>query len=100
MYVNSDYNESVLNNSGIPTAIPAVPKADPEGILAVCDEFWFGGGLKSVSYGIMGRAKTADQTIRPEIDEAWFALDGQQRWECPLLGSICKGIQFLMSVRR
>ena len=35
MYVNSDYIESVLNNGGIPMAIPAVAmKADPEGILA------------------------------------------------------------------
>ena len=32
MYVNSDYIESVLNNGGIPMAIPAVAmKADPEG---------------------------------------------------------------------
>ena len=38
MYVNSDYIEGVLNNGGIPMAIPAVAmKADPEGILAVCD---------------------------------------------------------------
>ena len=30
MYVNSDYIESVLNNGGIPMAIPAVAmKADP-----------------------------------------------------------------------
>ena len=35
MYVNSDYIEGVLNNGGIPMAIPAVAmKADPEGILA------------------------------------------------------------------
>ena len=50
MYVNSDYIEGVLNNGGIPMAIPAVAmKADPEGILA---------GLKSVV--LWGRAKTAD----------------------------------------
>ena len=59
MYVNSDYIESVLNNGGIPMAIPAVAmKADPEGILAVCDGILVPGG------------------------------DGQQkRWECPCLAS-------------
>ena len=45
MYVNSDYIESVLNNGGIPMAIPAVAmKADPEGILAVCDGILVPGG--------------------------------------------------------
>lgn len=42
MYVNSDYIEAVLNNGGIPMAIPAVAmKANPEDVLAVCDGFWF-----------------------------------------------------------
>ena len=45
MYVNSDYIEGVLNNGGIPMAIPAVAmKADPEGILAVCDGILVPGG--------------------------------------------------------
>ena len=57
MYVNSDYIESVLNNGGIPMAIPAVAmKADPEGILAVCDGILVPGGedLNPWYYGMMG----------------------------------------------
>ena len=75
MYVNSDYIESVLNNGGIPMAIPAVAmKADPEGILAVCDGILVPGGedLNPWYYG--EEPKPQIQTIRPEIDEAWFAL--------------------------
>ena len=74
MYVNSDYIESVLNNGGIPMAIPAVAmKADPEGILAVCDGILIPGGedLNPWYYG--EEPKPQIQTIRPEIDEAWFA---------------------------
>ena len=72
MYVNSDYIESVLNNGGIPMAIPAVAmKADPEGILAVCDGILVPGGedLNPWYYG--EEPKPQIQTIRPEIDEAW-----------------------------
>lgn len=39
MYVNSDYIEGVLNNGGIPMAIPAVAmKADPEGLIHTAPE--------------------------------------------------------------
>lgn len=89
MYVNSDYIESVLNNGGIPMAIPAVAmKADPEGILAVCDGILVPGGedLNPWYYG--EEPKPQIQTIRPEIDEAWFALGrAAKRWECPCLAS-------------
>lgn len=45
MYVNSDYIEAVLNNGGIPMAIPAVAmKANPEDVLAVCDGILVPGG--------------------------------------------------------
>ena len=74
MYVNSDYIESVLNNGGIPMAIPAVA-INP----------WY--------YG--EEPKPQIQTIRPEIDEAWFALGrAAKEMGMPMLG-ICKGIQFL-----
>ena len=96
MYVNSDYIESVLNNGGIPMAIPAVAmKADPEGILAVCDGILVPGGedLNPWYYG--EEPKPQIQTIRPEIDEAWFALGrAAKEMGMPMLG-ICKGIQFL-----
>ena len=60
MYVNSDYIEGVLNNGGIPMAIPAVAmKADPEGILAVCDGILVPGG-EDLNPWYWGRAKTAD----------------------------------------
>ena len=65
MYVNSDYIESVLNNGGIPMAIPAVAmKADPEGILAVCDGILVPGGedLNPWYYG--EEPKPQIQTIR------------------------------------
>ena len=96
MYVNSDYIESVLNNGGIPMAIPAVAmKADPEGILAVCDGILVPGGedLNPWYYG--EEPKPQIQTIRPEIDEAWFALGrAAKEMGMPMLG-VCKGIQFL-----
>ena len=96
MYVNSDYIEGVLNNGGIPRAIPAVAmKADPEGILAVCDGILVPGGedLNPWYYG--EEPKPQIQTIRPEIDEAWFALGrAAKEMGMPMLG-ICKGIQFL-----
>lgn len=96
MYVNSDYIESVLNNGGIPMAIPAVAmKADPEGILAVCDGILVPGGedLNPWYYG--EEPKPQIQTIRPEIDAAWFALGrAAKEMGMPMLG-ICKGIQFL-----
>ena len=65
MYVNSDYIESVLNNGGIPMAIPAVAmKADPEGILAVCDGILVPGGedLNPWYYGVpaCGTSATAE----------------------------------------
>lgn len=61
MYVNSDYIEGVLNNGGIPMAIPAVAmKADPEGILAVCDGILVPGGEDLKSVVLWRRAKTAD----------------------------------------
>ncbi len=66
MYVNSDYIESVLNNGGIPMAIPAVAmKADPEGILAVCDGILVPGGedLNPWYYG--EEPKPQIQTIPP-----------------------------------
>ena len=96
MYVNSDYIEAVLNNGGIPMAIPAVAmKANPEDVLAVCDGILVPGGedLNPWYYG--EEPKPQIQTIRPEIDEAWFAL-GRAAKEIgmPMLG-ICKGIQFL-----
>ena len=76
MYVNSDYIESVLNNGGIPMAIPAVAmKADPEGILAVCDGILVPGGedLNPWYYGSTRHG---------------LHLDGQQkRWECLCLAS-------------
>ena len=88
MYVNSDYIESVLNNGGIPMAIPAVAmKADPEGILAVCDGILVPGGedLNPWYYG--EEPKPQIQTIRPEIDEAWFALGrAAKEMGMPMLG--------------
>ena len=90
MYVNSDYIEGVLNNGGIPMAIPAVAmKADPEGILAVCDGILVPGGedLNPWYYG--EEPKPQIQTIRPEIDEAWFALGrAAKEMGMPMLG-IC-----------
>ena len=77
-------------------AIPAVAmKADPEGILAVCDGILVPGGedLNPWYYG--EEPKPQIQTIRPEIDEAWFALGrAAKEMGMPMLG-ICKGIQFL-----
>ena len=52
-------------------AIPAVAmKADPEGILAVCDGILIPGGedLNPWYYG--EEPKPQIQTIRPEVDEA------------------------------
>lgn len=89
MYVNSDYIESVLNNGGIPMAIPAVAmKADPEGILAVCDGILVPGG-EDLNRGIMG--KSQNRRSRPSARRSTrhgSHLDGQQkRWECPCLAS-------------
>ena len=96
MYVNSDYIEAVLNNGGIPMAIPAVAmKANSEDVLAVCDGILVPGGedLNPWYYG--EEPKPQIQTIRPEIDEAWFALGrAAKEMGMPMLG-ICKGIQFL-----
>ena len=96
MYVNSDYIESVLNNGGIPMAIPAVAmKADPEGILAVCDGILVPGGedLNPWYYG-----KSQNRRSRPSARRSTrhgLHLDGQQKeMGMPMLG-ICKGIQFL-----
>ena len=78
MYVNSDYIEGVLNNGGIPMAIPAVAMKED---------------LNPWYYG--EEPKPQIQTIRPEIDEAWFALGrAAKEMGMPMLG-ICKGIQFL-----
>lgn len=90
MYVNSDYIEAVLNNGGIPMAIPAVAmKANPEDVLAVCDGILVPGGedLNPWYYG--EEPKPQIQTIRPEIDEAWFALGrAAKEMGMPMLG-IC-----------
>jgi putative glutamine amidotransferase len=90
MYVNSDYIEGVLNNGGIPMAIPAVAmKADPEGILAVCDGILVPGGedLNPWYYG--EEPKPQIQTIRVRRStRPGLHLDGQQkRWECLCLAS-------------
>ena len=89
MYVNSDYIESVLNNGGIPMAIPAVAmKADPEGILAVCDGILVPGGedLNPWYYGEEPKPqirRSVRRSTRPGLH-----LDGQQkRWECLCLAS-------------
>ena len=88
MYVNSDYIEAVLNNGGIPMAIPAVAmKANPEDVLAVCDGILVPGGedLNPWYYG--EEPKPQIQTIRPEIDEAWFALGrAAKEMGMPMLG--------------
>ena len=100
MYVNSDYIESVLNNGGIPMAIPAVAMKSGSGRHTCCVRRNSGSrrrGLKSVV--LWRRAKTADQTIRPEIDErhgshltgskrdgnahAWH-LQGNSVFKCPV----------------
>lgn len=96
MYVNSDYVEAVLTNGGIPVAIPAVAmKGEAERILDICDGILVPGGedLNPWYYG--EEPKPQIQTIRPEIDEAWFALGNcAKKRGIPMLG-ICKGIQFL-----
>lgn len=88
MYVNSDYIEAVLDNGGIPMAIPAVAmKANPEDVLAVCDGILVPGGedLNPWYYG--EEPKPQIQTIRPEIDEAWFALGrAAKEMGMPMLG--------------
>ena len=89
MYVNSDYIESVLNNGGIPMAIPAVAmKADPEGILAVCDGILVPGGedLNPWYYG--EEPKPQIRRFVRRSTRHGLHLDGQQkRWECLCLAS-------------
>ena len=95
-YVNSDYVEAVLNNGGMPIAVPSVSMLDdPESALSFCDGILVPGG-EDVSPWYYGEEPSPGiQTIRPESDEAWMAA-GRYALEkkIPMLG-ICKGIQFL-----
>lgn len=96
VYINSDYAKGVLNNGGIPIAIPAVSMiADPEAALSFCDGILFPGGEDMNPWYYHEEPIPQIETTRPEIDEAWFvaghyALDKK----IPMFG-ICKGIQII-----